>query len=491
MTNDDIIKNLKRMVKNFPTAAIPHMSDSEKAVSFLKGDIQKQKIKLFQARQTKDEKLREVLVKNAEEMIDDRILRLENEQRVQKKQKAKGVEVPHAADDHGDNNLHYIKSKLTKSKVDDILKQFICEDCATLIGIVCHVVYWAVFGNFNDLQLDSYHQQKLLVSLVQRLDKYEQTLIQFLAEIQDNPRNQEQHLKKDVEEENKQKIKEFTKQIKMAELKQLLNNFIKPFLILIIRFQVELVFRYNYRKFFENKGPEIGSNDHSGMGFKKSDRLDPDHVHNAIKKMNGIITEVLDPNLYYSRISFLESGKEAIDLKYEIGKGKSVGEGNIKLPSISSLFYTRSTLVKNLFETPTDGNIRKRFSDNFKNFKTSIRNKQALERTQQELRRKQQVTAKVNTPVLLQEPFDPSCNSLTSTVMRRTKTTRANEKPANSLVPSTQGRPPRDQKASMRAEYMQRTLEADDSLESSSLVASNLTSARYPTTRIPVYNQDA
>lgn len=111
------------------------------------------------------------------------------------------------------------------------------------------------------------------------------------------------------------------------------------------------------------------------MGFKKSDRLDPDHVHGAIRKMNGIITEILDPNLYYSRISFLESGKEAIDLKYEIGKGKAIGEGNFKLPSISSLFYTRSTLVKNLFETPTDGNIRKRFSDNSKNFKTSIRNK--------------------------------------------------------------------------------------------------------------------
>lgn len=76
-------------------------------------------------------------------------------------------------EDNMENNLHYLKSKLTKSKIDAILKQFVCEDCANLIGIISHLVYWAVFGNFNTLQLDSYHQKTLLVTLVQQLDKYE------------------------------------------------------------------------------------------------------------------------------------------------------------------------------------------------------------------------------------------------------------------------------------------------------------------------------
>lgn len=37
-----------------------------------------------------------------------------------------------------------------------------------------------------------------------------------------------------------------------------------------------------------------------------------------MKLMNDVITHLLDPNLYYSRFSFLESGKEAINIKYEV-----------------------------------------------------------------------------------------------------------------------------------------------------------------------------
>ena len=35
----------------------------------------------------------------------------------------------------------------------------------------------------------------------------------------------------------------------------------------------------------------------------------------AMRLVNGVITELLDPKIYYSRFSFLESGKEAIDKK--------------------------------------------------------------------------------------------------------------------------------------------------------------------------------
>ena len=41
--------------------------------------------------------------------------------------------------------------------------------------------------------------------------------------------------------------------------------------------------------------------------------------------MNGVVTEILDPNILYSRISFLESGKDAIDIKHDLSMGKKVG----------------------------------------------------------------------------------------------------------------------------------------------------------------------
>ena len=37
-----------------------------------------------------------------------------------------------------------------------------------------------------------------------------------------------------------------------------------------------------------------------------------------MKLINDVITHMLDPNLYYSRFSFLESGMDAINLKQEV-----------------------------------------------------------------------------------------------------------------------------------------------------------------------------
>ena len=86
-----------------------------------------------------------------------------------------------------------------------------------------------------------------------------------------------------------------------------------------VRFEVEMIFRVNYIKFFKNIG---------NSGRPKLDNLEEEEsvvTKKALRLMQGFITEILDPNLYYSRISFLESGKEAIDIKYELGKGKRMG----------------------------------------------------------------------------------------------------------------------------------------------------------------------
>ena len=39
-----------------------------------------------------------------------------------------------------------------------------------------------------------------------------------------------------------------------------------------------------------------------------------------MKLINDVITQLVDPNLYYSRLSFFESGREAINLKFDKAK---------------------------------------------------------------------------------------------------------------------------------------------------------------------------
>ena len=71
-----------------------------------------------------------------------------------------------------------------------------------------------------------------------------------------------------------------------------------------------------------------------------------------MRLINGAITELIDPKVYYSRFSFLESGKDAIDIKYKIhkrgGQLESPERGGGVLPNLKSKYYTRSTLVRNL-----------------------------------------------------------------------------------------------------------------------------------------------
>ena len=92
----------------------------------------------------------------------------------------------------------------------------------------------------------------------------------------------------------------------------------------------------------------------------------------ANRLINGVLTDLLDPNLFFSRISFLESGKEALDIKSELQLGKRVGFAQFKLPSLSDKFFTRSSLVKNLYKSSTEGRVRAKFSDNLSNFKASL-----------------------------------------------------------------------------------------------------------------------
>ena len=76
--------------------------------------------------------------------------------------------------------------------------------------------------------------------------------------------------------------------------------------------------------------------------------------------------------MFYSRLSFLESGKEALDIKDELNHGKRVGFQAYKLPSLSNKFYTRSSIIRNILKNSNEGKIRAKFSDNLNEFKFNL-----------------------------------------------------------------------------------------------------------------------
>lgn len=82
-------------------------------------------------------------------------------------------------------------------------------------------------------------------------------------------------------------------------MKTLFVNFVMPIIILTIRVELEVIFKMNYRKFFATKQDE-GELEHQTL---------------CMRLINGVITEIFDPNIFYSRLSFLESGKDALDIK--------------------------------------------------------------------------------------------------------------------------------------------------------------------------------
>jgi hypothetical protein len=88
-----------------------------------------------------------------------------------------------------------------------------------------------------------------------------------------------------------------------------------PMILLALRIEVEIIFKNSYKVFFSKQS----------------------HEQIAMKLINDVITQLIDPNVYYSRLSFFESGKDAINIKYEKSKKQP--------PSGMSKFFMRSALV--------------------------------------------------------------------------------------------------------------------------------------------------
>ena len=103
-----------------------------------------------------------------------------------------------------------------------------------------------------------------------------------------------------------------------------------PMIVLAIRIELEIIFKNSYKVFFSH----------------------PNHEAISMKLLNDVITQLIDPNLYYSRFSFFESSREAINIKFEKSKRQMNGPKK---------FFTRSALVQQLIPNPAEGQVRAMF----------------------------------------------------------------------------------------------------------------------------------
>lgn len=94
-----------------------------------------------------------------------------------------------------------------------------------------------------------------------------------------------------------------------------------PLVLLTVRLMIDVIMQRTYPMFYGNISAS-GANQQDADGDPETEAH---HIMQARRLINGVLTDLLDPNLFFSRISFLESGKEALDIKSELKLGKRVG----------------------------------------------------------------------------------------------------------------------------------------------------------------------
>lgn len=186
------------------------------------------------------------------------------------------------------------KPTLTKEMIDKARNEIKNPQFAKLTGLVAHMAYWCVFGHFNQKPLD---------------DSYKKVMFVEASKI-----------KADLDMK--------------YQGKYLYTSLIMPILILCLRIEIDAVFKFCYPEFFAiEKYSEI-----------------------TLILLNDVITRLLDPNLFFSRFSFFESDKGAVNLKFKMKKG------GIGLPALKAKYNTRSPLMKALVPKPSEGTCRIMFT---------------------------------------------------------------------------------------------------------------------------------
>lgn len=141
-----------------------------------------------------------------------------------------------------------------------------------------------------------------------------------------------------------------------------------PVILMAVRVEINVIFQKTFEKFFNNIGASGNKQPMTQDGGGQ-----PFHIQKANRLINGVISELLDRNLFYSRLTFLDSDKEGFDVYDQLHQGRRIGFQEYKLPNITDKYYTRSSKVRHLQQSSDVGRVRAKFSDNMNNLKASLK----------------------------------------------------------------------------------------------------------------------
>lgn len=254
---EEILKEMYEYRKEFPVKIIPHVTDTGEVVDLI------HQISIPKP----------VVVKPKTEACFDSHCQVGHQRSESKSPQVKGAEpakasAPEPAASGGINllekdptaNLALTEGtpNLKHEDIETALKEVTSDETAQLIGLICHLAYWRVFNHISTQPLDPYHTKQIFIRITQI----------------------QQNLQKRA----------------VGKKASTFVSFTMPMIVLAIRFEVENIFKSTYEVFFSK---EI-------------------HEKIAMKYINDVITYLIDPNIYYSRLSFFESGRQAIDIKYNV-----------------------------------------------------------------------------------------------------------------------------------------------------------------------------
>ncbi|CAI2360728.1 unnamed protein product [Moneuplotes crassus] len=238
---EDIILDIKKFANRFPKEYIPHLNDTQvidKAHNFNR----------------LDKGIQSIPVETLNEMFPN------NPTLIKK--------FLHSMNKNVENKPRMIaKPTLTADDIIKALDEINSNKFARFTGLICHLVYWSVFGEINQVPLEDSYKKDLYIETVQVKTYFE---------------------------------------TKYAGKKKF-TTLIMPLILLALRVMMEIIFKNAYPLFFSEP-----LNEKIGM-----------------KHINLVITKLLDPNLFCSRFSFFESDKESISLKYGQNK-KGIGLSALK-----------------------------------------------------------------------------------------------------------------------------------------------------------------